>query len=127
MPPSIDVLTSSSAPAWPTVLIALKSPLPSPNVIVPKQSFETRRPVWPSVAYSTMPPQLQPILDLHLNARHSCNCGPHSTVKRPYADLRICSGNRTHPRHGALLCAPWPAATADERQGWPPSLQCFHG
>src|SRR6267143_1070128 len=42
MPPSIDVLTSSSAPAWPTALTALKIPLPSPNVIVPKQSFETR-------------------------------------------------------------------------------------
>src|SRR3984893_5152143 len=27
-------------------------PLPSPNVMVPKQSFETRRPVLPSVAYS---------------------------------------------------------------------------
>src|SRR3979490_3410980 len=52
MPPSIDVLTSSSAPAWPTVLMALKSPLPSPNVMVPKQSFETSRPVLPSVAYS---------------------------------------------------------------------------
>src|SRR5882757_3693965 len=51
MPPSIDVLTSSSAPAWPTALMALKSPLPSPNVMVPKQSFETRRPVLPSVAY----------------------------------------------------------------------------
>src|SRR5271154_1428303 len=52
MPPSIDVLTSSSASAWPTELRALKSPLPSPNVMVPKQSFETRRPVLPSVAYS---------------------------------------------------------------------------
>src|ERR1700676_4547177 len=52
MPPSIDVLTSSSAPAWPTALMALKSPLPSPKVMVPKQSFETRRPVLPSVAYS---------------------------------------------------------------------------
>src|SRR5882757_1501067 len=52
MPPSIDVLTSSSAPAWPTALMALKSPLPSPNVMVPKQSFETRRPVLPSIAYS---------------------------------------------------------------------------
>src|SRR5258707_10680038 len=52
MPPSIDVLTSSSAPAWPTALMALKIPLPSPNVMVPKQSFETRRPVLPSVAYS---------------------------------------------------------------------------
>src|ERR1700692_2193050 len=51
MPPSIEVLTSSSAPACPTLLIALKSPLPSPNVMVPKQSFETRRPVLPSVAY----------------------------------------------------------------------------
>jgi hypothetical protein len=30
----------------------LKIPLPSPNVMVPKQSFETRRPVLPSVAYS---------------------------------------------------------------------------
>src|SRR5712675_1255266 len=52
MPRSIDVLTSSSAPAWPTALMPLKSPLPSPNVMVPKQSFETRRPVLPSVAYS---------------------------------------------------------------------------
>src|SRR6266566_4259942 len=52
MPPSIDVLTSSSAPACPTALRALKSPLPSPNVMVPKQSFDTRRPVLPSVAYS---------------------------------------------------------------------------
>src|ERR1700730_5093516 len=52
MPPSIDVLTSSSAPAWPTLLMALKIPLPSPNVMVPKQSLETRRPVLPSVAYS---------------------------------------------------------------------------
>src|SRR5882757_6778276 len=51
MPPSIDVLTRSSAAAWPTLLIALKSPLPSPNVMVPKQSFDTRRPVLPSVAY----------------------------------------------------------------------------
>src|ERR1700738_1902577 len=51
MPPSIDVLTSSSAPAWPTAPMALKSPRPSPNVMVPKQSFETRRPVFPSVAY----------------------------------------------------------------------------
>src|ERR1700722_5155459 len=53
MPPSIDVLTSSSAAAWPTALMALKSPLPSPNVMVPKQSLETKRPVLPSVAYST--------------------------------------------------------------------------
>src|SRR5580693_6144544 len=52
MPPSIDVLTSSSASAWPTELMPLKRPLPSPNVMVPKQSFETRRPVLPSVAYS---------------------------------------------------------------------------
>src|SRR5712671_4820304 len=52
MPRSIEVLTSSSAPAWPTVLMALKRPLPSANVMVPKQSFETRRPVLPSVAYS---------------------------------------------------------------------------
>src|SRR5580692_10157148 len=36
--------------------MALKIPLPSPNVIVPKQSFETRRPVFPSVAYFMMPP-----------------------------------------------------------------------
>src|ERR1700737_3391967 len=52
MPPSIDVLTRSSAPAWSTAPMALKTPLPSPNVMVPKQSFETRRPVLPSVAYS---------------------------------------------------------------------------
>src|SRR5260370_16172912 len=52
MPRSIEVLTSSSAPAWPTVLMALKRPLPSPNVMDPKQSCETRRPVLPSVAYS---------------------------------------------------------------------------
>src|SRR5882757_2873196 len=52
MPPSIDVLMSSSAAAWPTALMALKSPLPSPNVMVPKQSLETTRPVLPSVAYS---------------------------------------------------------------------------
>src|ERR1700687_258244 len=52
MPPSIDVLTSSSAPAWPRLLMALNIPLPSPNVMVPKQSLETRRPVLPSVAYS---------------------------------------------------------------------------
>src|SRR5260370_10195132 len=52
MPPSIDVLTSSSAAAWPTALMALKSPLPSPNVMVPKQNLETTRPVLPSVAYS---------------------------------------------------------------------------
>src|ERR1700682_1479582 len=56
MPPSIDVLTSSSAPAWPTALMALKSPLPSPNVMVPKQNLETRRPVLPSVAYSMVFP-----------------------------------------------------------------------
>jgi len=37
MPPSIEVLTSSSAPAWSVVLMALKSALPSLNVIVPKQ------------------------------------------------------------------------------------------
>src|SRR5258708_32964077 len=42
MPPPIDVLTSSSAPACPTELMALKSPLPSPNVMVPKQSFENQ-------------------------------------------------------------------------------------
>src|ERR1700722_3210263 len=52
MPPSIDVLTSSSAADWPTVLMPWKRPLPSPNVMVPKQRFETRRPVLPSVAYS---------------------------------------------------------------------------
>src|ERR1700687_2731157 len=52
MPPSIDVLTSSSAPAWPTELMPLKRTLPSPNVMVPKQSFETSRPVLPSAAYS---------------------------------------------------------------------------
>src|ERR1700692_3924742 len=55
MPPSIEALTISSAPSWSTALIALKRPLPSPNVIVPKQSLETRRPVLPSVAYSMMP------------------------------------------------------------------------
>jgi hypothetical protein len=73
------------------LLRALKSPLPSPNVMVPKQSFETRSPVLPSVEYSKMPPQLQPILVLHLNARHSCNCGPHSTVKG-----RQCSSQNLH-------------------------------
>src|SRR3984885_16058570 len=52
MPPSIDVLTSSSASSWPTELMPLKRPLPSPNVMVPKQSFETKRPVLPSVACS---------------------------------------------------------------------------
>src|ERR1700722_16265430 len=52
MAPSIHVFTSSSAAAWPTALMALKSPLPSPNVIVPKQNLETTRPVLPSVAYS---------------------------------------------------------------------------
>src|ERR1700722_13441634 len=51
MPASIDVLTRSSAPVWPTVLMALKSPLPSPNVMVPKQSLETNRPVLPRVVY----------------------------------------------------------------------------
>src|SRR6476646_10460189 len=51
MPPSIDVLTSLSAPAWPTALMALKSPLPSPNVMVPKQRRETSRPVLPSDSY----------------------------------------------------------------------------
>src|ERR1700676_4490768 len=56
MPPSINVLTSASRPAWPTSLMALKIPLPSPNVMVPKQSFETRRPVLPSVAYSMVLP-----------------------------------------------------------------------
>src|ERR1700692_4708944 len=44
-----------------------------------------------------------------------------------YADLRICSGDRTPLGHGALLCAPWPATTQDERQGGSPSLQFFHG
>jgi NAD(P)-dependent dehydrogenase (short-subunit alcohol dehydrogenase family) len=34
---------------------ARSAPLPSPKVIVPKQSLETRRPVLPSVAYSMMP------------------------------------------------------------------------
>src|ERR1700683_4410583 len=81
MPPSRAILTNSSAPVWSTPLRALKSPLPSPNVMVPKQSFETRSPVLPSVEYSKMPPQLQPTLALHFNARHSCSCGPHSTVK----------------------------------------------
>jgi hypothetical protein len=38
--------------------MALKSPLPSPKVMVPKQSFETRRPVLPSVAYSMAVPFL---------------------------------------------------------------------
>src|SRR5258708_15484106 len=67
MPLSSDVLTSSSAPAWPTELMALKSPLPSPNVMVPKQSFETRRPVLPSVAYSMMPSSgLSTFVDLHV-------------------------------------------------------------
>src|SRR6202035_2536852 len=51
MPPSIDVLTNSWAPAWPTALMALKSPLPSPNVMVPNQSLETKRAVFPSVMY----------------------------------------------------------------------------
>src|SRR6476646_2816099 len=50
MPLSIDVLTSSSASAWPTAPRPLTGPLPSPNVMVPKQSLETRRPVSPSVA-----------------------------------------------------------------------------
>jgi hypothetical protein len=31
--------------------MALKRPLPSPNVMVPKRSLETRRPELPSVAY----------------------------------------------------------------------------
>src|SRR6267378_6332327 len=42
-------------PAWPTVPMALKSRLPWPNVMVPKQSLETRRPALWSVAYSMMP------------------------------------------------------------------------
>jgi hypothetical protein len=36
----------------------LEEPLPSPNVMVPKQSFETMRPVLPSVAYSMAVPFL---------------------------------------------------------------------
>src|ERR1700731_4502297 len=67
MPPSIEALTSSSAPAWSTVLIALKRPLPSPNVIVPKQSLETRRPVLPSVVYSMMPSNCWYIRGCHEN------------------------------------------------------------
>ena len=55
MPPSIDVLTSVSASACPWAPMALKSPRPSPKVMVPKQSFETSRPVLPSVVYSMMP------------------------------------------------------------------------
>src|ERR1700723_1384492 len=44
-----------------------------------------------------------------------------------YADLRICTGNRTYSRYGALLCTPWLATAQDERQRWSPSLQFFHG
>src|ERR1700733_14873103 len=44
-----------------------------------------------------------------------------------YADLRICTCNRTSPRYRALLCASWPSATPDERQGWPSSVQYFYG
>src|SRR5260370_8371206 len=72
MPRSIDVLTSPSAPAWPTLLIALKSPLPSPKVMVPKQSFETSRPVLPSVAYCiafSFYRSLLPVADQNVAAR----------------------------------------------------------
>src|SRR6202035_3875004 len=78
MPPSIEALTSSSAPGWSTVLIALKRPLPSPNVIVPKQSLETRRPVLPSVAYSMMPSNCWYIRGCHEN-------NAEKRVGRPFA------------------------------------------
>src|ERR1700682_1851058 len=117
MPPSIDVLTSSSAPAWPTALMALKSPLPSPNVMVPKQSFETKRPVLPSVAYSMMLPFLcspnkvlpgdslaerikrafrqkprgDHLADLSLAVRRTLPPSPHFSSRAP----RLC-GNRAH-------------------------------
>jgi hypothetical protein len=42
MPPSVEVLTSSSAPAWSTVLMASKSPLPSPNVMVSETEFRNQ-------------------------------------------------------------------------------------
>src|SRR6202171_5267882 len=120
MPLSIEVLTSSSAPAWSTALMPLKSPLPSPNVMVPKQNFETRSPVLPSVAYSTMPPLSQSLLPL-LSSRGTVLTVDHTPQSRgAYADLRICTGNRTYPRYGALLCAAWPSTAQDAPQGRPP-------
>src|SRR6266436_5096989 len=51
MPASMEALMRASAPAWSTVPMARKRPVPPWKVMVPKQSVETRRPVSPRVLY----------------------------------------------------------------------------
>src|ERR1700745_2779026 len=56
--------------------MALEIPLPSPNVMVPKQSLETRRPVLPSVAYC-MTFCLFMMNSFKVDSAHSCGgAGP---------------------------------------------------
>src|SRR5437867_12803203 len=52
MPPSIEALTSSSAPFWSTAPMTLYNPSPPPKIMVPKERRETRSPVLPRVLYS---------------------------------------------------------------------------
>src|ERR1700722_3252310 len=95
MPPSIDVLTSSSASAWPTELIPLKRPLPSPNVMVPRQSFETRRPVLPSVVYSMA-------FSFLVSPKSPGDCLPERIKPRLCVALCLCrlAGDEIHRRIG---------------------------
>src|ERR1700754_4681069 len=53
MPASTLARTRSSASGWPTSPICLYTPCPLPNVIVPRQSWETSRPVLPRGLYFT--------------------------------------------------------------------------
>src|ERR1700732_3102388 len=94
MPPAIDVLTSSSAPAWPTAPMALKNPLPSPHVMVPKQSFKPGSPVLPSVAYSMafsfhVSPLCRALSRRRRACRHWLIAVPSTMIKISYSGYRF--------------------------------------
>src|ERR1700724_3487794 len=91
MPPSIDALISSSASAWPTAPMALNIPLPSPKVMVPKQSLETRRPVGPSVAY-------------FMTSSFLVGMSEHSLIHETKESFGDCVPERIKPGLGVALC-----------------------
>src|SRR5258707_14434346 len=73
MPPSIDVLTSSSALAWSTVLMALKSPLPSPNVMFRNRVSKPGDPYCRALPIPLCPPiGSAPVLEGNLPRRQTC-------------------------------------------------------
>src|SRR5687768_18251985 len=100
-PASNEFLTSASASFWPSPPIDCHMPLLSPNVIVPRQTSDTSKPVRPSFLYRIVlpfPASVPAICGYTLSARDGCRNRPE--VDR--AKQRVKPGGiRVHrDRHG---------------------------